>query len=78
VLWDWRTCLCLFMVSNRPCSASIDVVFQGRAAFCAPSKVYDRPTGQELQSASASRGCAKRALMHVVVAVYMRAWQERS
>jgi hypothetical protein len=43
VLWDWRTCLCLFIVSNRPRSASIDVVFQGRAAFHAPSKVHDRP-----------------------------------
>jgi hypothetical protein len=43
-----------------------------RTSVPLPRQVY---TSQELQlqSASASRGCAKRALMQAVVAVYMRA-----
>jgi hypothetical protein len=57
------------------CNASVHAVADtGRLSVALPRWCK---TDYELQSASASRGCAKRALMHAVVAVYMRATQEK-
>lgn len=62
----WRACFSLFVVYNGPCSASADAVSKtGVLTVPRPRRVRSR--------SSASRSCAKRALMHAGVAVYMRA-----